>query len=110
MLFPAILLAQVPFGISKISSLDVEVMGANAAQSSPPTIAATRTIETQYLNADFTGVSSQMRILVFQQDPDIVNIVVRSVSVRHQRAQLSAPVDEIGVRRMRDHIARSRRL
>src|SRR4051794_8339622 len=110
MLFPAVLRAQLPFGIWKISSRDADVMGANAAQASPPTTPAARNVATQYLNGSFTDLSSEGAHLVFQENPEIVNIVVRSVPVRHQRAQLSAPVDDIGVRRMRDDIARSRRL
>jgi len=97
MLFPAILRAQVPFGISKISSLDADVIGASAAQTIPPTTPAARNIATQVLNGNFTDVSSQTRILVFQENPEIVDIVFRSVPVRHQRAQLSGTVDEIGI-------------
>ena len=97
MLFPAILRAQVPFGISKISSLEADVIGASAAQTIPPTIPAAKNIATQVLNGNFTEVSSQMRILVFQENPEIVNVVFRRVPVRHQRAQLSAAIDEIGV-------------
>src|SRR4051812_16880431 len=108
MLFPAILRAQVPFGIWKISSRDADVIGANAAQTSPPTTPAARNVATQYLSCSFTDLSSEGAHLVFQENPEIVNVVVCGVPVRHQRAQLSAPADEIGVRRMRDDIARSR--
>jgi hypothetical protein len=80
----------VPFGISKMTSWDVELMGDSAAQAVALTAVASSRMANQWVYL--------MRLrLVVQQDAHVVGEIVGVVAVRHQGAQTAVSIDEIDV-------------
>lgn len=94
-LLPAMRRAQVPFGISKVSSREAKRTGVNAAQATAANAAnaAAATIATTVLERLRNGCAIFTRLI--QQHGNIVDVVIGFVPERHQGSQLAVTTDEI---------------
>src|ERR1700686_40793 len=99
MLFPAMRRAQVPFGISKITSRDVDLMGDNAAHPVAPTAIPSNKIDNQrtYLIGLSLNSCGKQRRLLLQQNVDVMGEIVGAVPIWHQGAQAAVTIYQIDV-------------
>ena len=99
MLFPAIRRAQVPLGISKITSRDSDLMGVSVAHAAAPTAILTNKIPDHltYLMDLLLDCGRSKKHSLLQQYADVMREVVSAVPVRHQGAKAPAPIDQIDV-------------